>query len=62
LAAFTVAVVQTVRGVIFAAEHVDDVAGAVVDRGLDVLDATVDALDGPNRHGFRGTRDPSVIR
>jgi len=54
LAAFTVAVVQTLRGVIFAAEHVDNVASVVVDRGLNALDTAVDALDGPQRHGFRG--------
>jgi hypothetical protein len=54
LVALTVAVTQTLRGVVFAAEHVDDVAGAIVEKGLETVDATVDALDGPNRHGIRG--------
>ena len=62
LVAFTVAVVQTLRGVIFAAEHVDDVAGAIVDKSLDTLDAAVDTLDGPNRHGFRGKRGDVIVR
>ncbi len=59
LLAFTVAVMQTLRGVFFAAEHADDVAGAVLDKGLDVVDAAVDAVDGPDRHGFRGKRGPT---
>jgi hypothetical protein len=54
LVALTVAVTQTLRGVVFAAEHVDDVAGAILEKGLETVDATVDALDGPNRHGIRG--------
>lgn len=57
LLAFTVAVVQTLRGIFFAAEHADDVVATVVDKGLDVADAAVDAVDGPERHGFRGKRD-----
>jgi hypothetical protein len=61
LLAFTVAVMQTLRGVFFAAEHVDDVAGAALNKGLDLADAAVDAVDGPDRHGFRGKRGPVVM-
>lgn len=56
LVTLTVAVTQTLRGVVFAAEHVDDVAGALLEKGLETVDATVDVLDGPNRHGIRGKR------
>jgi hypothetical protein len=62
LLAFTVAVMQTLRGVFYAAEHVDDVAGAALDKGLDVVDVAVDALDGPDRHGFRGKRGPATVQ
>lgn len=56
LSAFTVAISRVFGGIIFAAEHVDDAIGAIANQGLDVLDAAVDAVDGPNRHGFRGKR------
>lgn len=54
--AVTVAAVEGVRGMATALSQVDDIAKATADRGLDVVDAVVDALDGPNRHGFRGVR------
>ncbi|MFI5271710.1 MAG: hypothetical protein ACHQ4H_01585 [Ktedonobacterales bacterium] len=54
--AVTVAAVEGVRGMVLAAARLDDVAKATADRGLDVVDAVVDALDGPDRHGFRGVR------
>lgn len=60
LAGFTVAVSQTVRGLVFAAEHVDDAVGAVASGGLNLADAVVDAVDGPNRHGFLGRRGPAA--
>ncbi len=55
----TVAVNETIRGAVYAAEHVDDAIGAVAHEGVNVADAVVDALDGPNRHGFTGQRDPA---
>jgi hypothetical protein len=54
--AVTAALVEGVRGMVAAASHVDDVAQAAADTGLNVVDAVVDAVDGPERHGFRGTR------
>ena len=54
----TVAVIETIRGAVFAAEHVDDAVEAVANEGLNLADAVVDAVDGPNRHGFTGRRDP----
>jgi hypothetical protein len=54
---FTVAVTETVRGLVYAAEHVDDAVGAVANEGMNMADAVVDAVDGPNRHGFLGKRD-----
>lgn len=60
MAAFTVAVSQTFRGLVYAAEHVDDAIGAVANEGLNMADAVVDAVDGPNRHGFLGRRGPAA--
>jgi hypothetical protein len=54
--AVTVALIEGVRGLVATAERVDDVARAATDAGLNVLDAAVDAVDGPDRHGFRGVR------
>ncbi len=54
--AVTVAAVEGVRGMAAALSQLDDIARVTADRGLDVVDAVVDALDGPNRHGFRGAR------
>ena len=56
--AVTVAAVEGVRGMVAAVTQLDDVVKVTADRGLDAVDAVVDALDGPNRHGFRQkTRD-----
>lgn len=55
----TAAVVEVTRGVIFAADHVDEAVGAVAHEGVNLADAVVDAVDGPNRHGFTGRRDPN---
>lgn len=54
--AVTVAAVEGVRGMVAAVTQLDDVVKTTADRGLDVVDAVVDALDGPDRHGFRGVR------
>lgn len=56
LMGFTVAVSATVRGVVYAADHVDDAIEAVATGGLNFADAVVDSVDGPNRHGFLGKR------
>jgi hypothetical protein len=58
--AITVALVEGVRGLVATVEQVDDVARAAADAGLNVLDAAVDAVDGPDRHGFRGIRDQAA--
>lgn len=59
LLGFTVAVTETFHGLVYAAEHVDDAVAAVANEGLNIADAVVDAVDGPNRHGFTGRRDPA---
>ena len=59
LLGFTVAVKETFHGLVYAAEHVDDAIGAVANEGLNLADAVVDAVDGPNRHGFTGRRTPA---
>lgn len=51
--AVTVAAVEGVRGMVAAVTQLDDVVKVTADRGLNAVDAVVDALDGPNRHGFR---------
>lgn len=51
--AVTTALVEGVRGLIRAASQIDDVAKAAANTGLNVVDAMVDAVDGPNRHGIR---------
>ncbi len=53
---FTVAVTETIHGLVYAAEHVDDAAAAIASGGVNFADAVVDAVDGPNRHGFLGVR------
>lgn len=53
---FSVAVKETFHGLIYAAEHVDDAIATVANDGLNIADAVVDAVDGPNRHGFLGRR------
>jgi len=52
-AAITRALIEGVRGLVAAAGQVDDVAKAAADTGLNVVDAVVDAVDGPTRHGIR---------
>jgi hypothetical protein len=54
---FTVAVKETFHGLVYAAEHVDDAIASVANEGLNIADAVVDAVDGPNRHGFTGRRE-----
>jgi hypothetical protein len=49
----TVAVTEGIRGVVTVAESLDDVAKTTIDSGLNVVDNIVDAVDGPDRHGFR---------
>jgi hypothetical protein len=56
---FTVAVAETFHGLVYAAEHVDDAIAAVANDGMNMADAVVDAVDGPNRHGFLGRRGPT---
>ena len=56
LSGFTVAVAQTIHGLVYVADHVDEAVGAVANEGLNMADAVVDAVDGPNRHGFLGRR------
>ena len=51
--AATTALIEGVRGLAAAAGQIDDVARAGADAGINVLDAVVDAVDGPNRHGIR---------
>ncbi|HET9109831.1 MAG TPA: hypothetical protein VFN78_03290 [Ktedonobacterales bacterium] len=58
LCGFTVGVKETFHGLIYAAEHVDDAVATVANEGLNMADAVVDAVDGPNRHGFLGRRGP----
>lgn len=52
-AVVTVTLIEGVRGIAAAADQIDDVARASVEGGINVLDAVVDAVDGPNRHGIR---------
>ena len=54
--AITDAAVEGMRGMVEAVAQLDLVVKATAGRGLDVIDAVVDALDGPDRHGFRGVR------
>lgn len=61
LSGFTVAVTQTIRGLVYVADHVDDAIGAVANEGLNMADAVVDAVDGPDRHGFLGRRGPAAV-
>lgn len=58
--ATTAMLVEGVRGLGAAVSQLDDVARASAETGLNVLDAMVDAVDGPNRHGFRGPRSPTA--
>jgi len=58
--ATTALLVEGVRGLGAAVSQLDDVVRASAETGLNVLDAMVDAVDGPDRHGFRGKRGPAV--
>ena len=51
--AVTVAMFEGVRGMMAAATQLDDVAKVAANAGLGVIDAAVDAVDGPDRHGIR---------
>lgn len=62
LFAFTVAVSEVFRGLVYAVEHVDDAVASVATGGLNMADAFVDSVDGPNRHGFLGKRGPDAQR
>lgn len=59
-AAITVVVIEGARGLAAAVSQLDDVARATAETGLNVLDAMVDAVDGPDRHGFLGRRNPAI--
>lgn len=55
--AATAAIIEGVQGLTMAVRGVDDVVKATVGGGINVLDAAVDAVDGPDRHGFTGRRN-----
>lgn len=52
-AATTAALVELIRGLAAASTHIDDVVKDVLSGGVNVIDAVVDAVDGPNRHGIK---------
>ena len=52
-AAMTAALVELIRGLAAASTHTDDVVKDVLSGGVNVIDAVVDAVDGPNRHGIK---------
>lgn len=52
-AAITVTLKEGVQGIVAATGQIDDVARASLEGGINVVDAVVDAVDGPNRHGIR---------
>lgn len=52
-AAMTAALVELIRGLAAASTHIDDVVKDVLSGGVNVIDAVVDAVDGPNRHGIK---------
>ena len=49
----TAALVELIRGLAAASTHIDDVVKDVLSGGVNVIDAVVDAVDGPNRHGIK---------
>jgi hypothetical protein len=57
----TVMLIEGVRGLAGGVSRLDDMARAGAEVGLNVLDAMVDSVDGPNRYGFRGLRDPASV-
>ena len=52
-ASVTTALVELIRGLGAASTHIDDVVKDVLSGGVNVIDAVVDAVDGPNRHGIK---------
>lgn len=52
-ASVTVALVELIRGLGAASTHIDDVVKDVLTGGVNVIDAVVDAVDGPDRHGIK---------
>lgn len=52
-AAITTALVEGARGMMAAAEFVEEEAKVAANAGINILDAAVDAVDGPQRHGIR---------
>jgi hypothetical protein len=52
-ASMTAALVELIRGLAAASTHIDDVVKDVLSGGVNVIDAVVDAVDGPNRHGIK---------
>jgi hypothetical protein len=52
-ASMTAALVELIRGLAAASTHIDDVVKDVLTGGVNVIDAVVDAVDGPNRHGIK---------
>lgn len=49
----TIAIKEGIEGLATIAEEVEKVGAALVDSGLDAANKVVDAVDGPDRHGFR---------
>ncbi|HEX6543896.1 MAG TPA: hypothetical protein VF040_19230 [Ktedonobacterales bacterium] len=52
-AGVTAALVELIRGLAAASTRIDDVVKDVLSGGVNVIDAVVDAVDGPNRHGIK---------
>lgn len=52
-ASMTAALIELIRGLAAASTHIDDVVKDVLSGGVNVIDAVVDAVDGPNRHGIK---------
>jgi hypothetical protein len=52
-AAITTVLVEGARGMMAAAEFVEEEAKVAANAGINIFDAAVDAVDGPQRHGIR---------
>ena len=52
-AAVTTALAAVIRGIIEVTASLENVAKLAANDGVGVVDAVVDALDGPSRHGIR---------
>lgn len=52
-AAMTAVLVEGARGMLAAAELVEEEAKVAANVGFNILDTAVDAVDGPQRHGLR---------